>query len=107
MIRREFTGLLPGAINKFEELLSAAAELNPSVRKGYDSAAGKDSFFYWGAACRIHADDTGVLNAIAEDLGITVLSDGDFAYTNGLTIEDFQTFRVNGDLELTPEKEGM
>ena len=105
-IRTEFTGMLPAAITKFEELMSAAAELNPVVKKGYDSSAGKDNLFYWGAAVRIQADDMGVLEALADDLGITWLSDdGDMAATNGLTIADFKTYRVNGDLELTPEKE--
>ena len=107
-IRKEFTGMLPGAIQKFEELLTAVAELNPVVAKGYDVTQGKDSFFYWGVACRITVapDDMDELKAEAEGLGITWLSDnGDMAYTNGLTIEDFKTYRVNGDLELTPEKE--
>jgi hypothetical protein len=48
------------------------------------------------------------LKTEAEDLLILWLSDdGDMAYTNGLSIDDFQTYRVNGNLELTPEKEGM
>ena len=107
-IRKEFTGMLPGAIQKFEELLAAVDGLNPVIVKGYDVTQGKDSFFYWGVACRITVapDDQDELQAEAEALGITWLSDnGDMAYTNGLTIEDFKTYRVNGDLELTPEKE--
>ena len=106
-IKQEFTGMLPGAIAKFEELLTKVAALNPVVAKGYDSAAGKDSFFAWGAACRITVapDDMDDLEAAAEELGIIWLGDGDMAYTNGLTIEDFKTYRVNADLELTPEKE--
>ena len=108
-IRKEFTGMLPAAIQKFEELLAAVAELNPVVVKGYDVTQGKDSFFYWGVACQITVapDDMDELQLEAEGLGITWLSDnGDMAFTNGLTIEDFKTYRVNGDLELTPEKEG-
>jgi len=107
-IRQEFTGMLHGAIQRFEGLLAAVAELNPVVAKGYDVTQGKDSFFYWGAACRITVapDDMDELQSEAEALGITWLSDtGDMAYTNGLTIDDFKTYRVNGDLELTPEKE--
>jgi len=106
-IRKEFTGMLPGAIQKFEELLVAVAELNPVIAKGYDCTTGKDSFYYWGVACRITVapDDMDDLEAAAEELGITWLGDGDMAYTNGLTIEDFKTYRVNADLELTPEKE--
>ena len=108
-IRKEFTGMLPGAIQKFEELLVAVAELNPVVVKGYDVTQGKDNFFCWGAACQITVapDDMDELRSDAEALGITWLSDnGDMAFTNGLTIEDFQTYRVNGDLELMPEQEG-
>ena len=108
MIRKEFTGMLPGAIEKFEELLTAVAELNPVVLSGYDASAEKDSFAYWGCGCRIQANDMEALRTEAEALGITWLSDaGDMAYTNGLTIDEFKTFRVNGSLELTPEKEGV
>ena len=106
MIRQEFTGMLPAAIDKFEELLQAVAELNPKVEKGYDSTAGKDSYFYWGAACRITCDNMTLLKNKAEELGITWLSDdGYMAYTNGLDIDDFKTYRVNGNLELMPEQE--
>ena len=106
-IRQELTGMLPGAIQKFEELLVAVAKLNPVIAKGYDCTTGKDSFYYWGVACRITVapDDMDDLEAAAEELGIIWLGDGDMAYTNGLTIEDFKTYRVNADLELTPEKE--
>jgi len=107
-IRQEFTGMLHGAIQKFEEMLAAVAELNPVVAKGYDVTQGKDSFYYWGVACRITVapDDMDELQSAAEILGVTWLSsNGDMAYTNGLTIDDFKTYRVNGDLELTPEKE--
>lgn len=107
-IRKEFTGMLPGAIQKFEELLAEVAGLSPVIVKGYDVTPGKDSFFYWGVACRITVapDDMDELQAEAEALGITWLSDiGEMAYINGLTIEDFKTYRVNGEIELTPEKE--
>lgn len=106
MIRREFTGMLPAAIAQFEALLSDVAGLNPKVEQGYTSTAGADSFFHWGAACRISCDDMAALKTAAESLGVTWLSDaGDMAYTNGLNINDFKTFRVNGDLVLTPEEE--
>lgn len=105
MIRAEFTGMLPGAIDKFEELLEKVAHLAPKILKGYDASAGRDSFFYWGVACRITCSDMDSLAAAAALIGITWLSgDGDLAYTNGLTIDDFKTYRVNGELELTPEK---
>ena len=107
-IRKEFTGMLPGAIEKFTALLEAVSGLNPVIVKGYDVTQGKDSFYYWGVACQITVapDDMDELQSEAEALGITWLSDnGDMAFTNGLTIEDFKTYRVNGDVELTPEKE--
>jgi len=105
-IRKEFTGMLPAAILKFEELIAAAEELSPVVVKGYDVDAGPDSFFFWGCACRITASDMPALKTFAEALGITWLSDdGDMAYTNKQTIKNFKTFRVNGDLVLMPEEE--
>jgi len=54
-IRKEFTGMLPAVIGKFEDLLAlpGVAALNPVVVKGYDHTAGQDSFSFWGAACRI------------------------------------------------------
>ena len=106
-IRTEFSGMLPGAIQKFEELLAAVAGLSPVIIKGYDVTQGKDSFFYWGVASRITVapDDMEDLRDQAEALGITWLSDnGDMAYVNGLTIEDFKTYRVNGAVELTEEE---
>jgi len=103
MIRKELTGMLPGAIRKFEELLEAISDLNPIVVKGYDATTGKDSFFSWGVACRIQCDNSTSLKTIADNLGFTWLSnDGDLAYTNGLIIDDFKTYRVNGELELSP-----
>jgi len=156
MIRVEFTGMLPGAIEKFEKLLEVAANLKPKISvgkelvdikstvsaecetcplqlkdarvlksaaadlskpkilKGYDASMGKDSHFYWGVACRIQYADMKALRSEAEALGITWLSDdGDMAYVDGLKIDDFKSFRVNGALKLTmateilPKKEGM
>jgi len=105
MIRKEFTGMLMSAIEKFEELLTETSKLSPVVTKGYDCDAGRDSFLAWGCACRITASDMAALKMKAEALGITWLSDGYMAYTAGLTIENFKTFRVNGNLVLMPEKE--
>jgi len=104
MIRNEFTGMIPAAIVKFEELLASAAALVPRVELGYGVASGQDSLFSWGVACRIQCKDMPALKRKAAAAGITWLSDeGDMAYTNGLTIQDFKTFRVNGNLELMPE----
>ena len=108
MIRNEFTGMLPAAIAKFEELLASAAELAPRVECGYGVASGQESLFSWGCACRVKCEDMEALQEAAEVLDITWLSDdGDMAYTNGLAINDFKTFRVNGNLELMPEGEGL
>ena len=41
----------------------------------------------------------------AANLGITLQEDGSLAYTNGLTLADFQTGRVGGDLTLNEETE--
>lgn len=102
-IRKEFTGMLPAAIQKFEELMEIAEELNPQITKGYDSTAGIDSYFYWGCACQITCSDMVELKDLAESIGIIWADDnsGQMAYTNGLDINDFKTYRVNGQLELT------
>lgn len=105
-IRKGFTGMLPAAIAQFEQLMEAAADLHPQVIRGYDCQAGRDNFFYWGCAAQITCDDMAHLRIQADALGLAWLNDnGELAYTKGLTISDFQTFRVNGDLELTPERE--
>lgn len=103
-VRTEFNGMLPAAIDKFESLLTAVPTAN--VVSGYNSSAGKDSFFYWGCAARITDSNMTTLRSEAENLGITWLSDdGDMAYVNNLSIADFKTYRVNGNLELIPEEE--
>lgn len=106
-IRKEFIGMLQAAINKFEELINLLNGLNPVIVKGYDSSQGNDSFFFWGCACQITCDNMQQLKELAESLDILWATDdsGCMAYTNGLTIEDFKTYRVNGDLELLPEQE--
>ncbi len=102
-LRKEFTGMLQASIDKFEELLKEVENLNPKVVKGYDSYAPKDNFFYWGCACRITCSDMKKLKEKAESLGIVWLSDdGDMAYTKGLQINDFRTYRVSGELKLKP-----
>ncbi len=105
-MRKEFTGMLLGAVNKFEELMAAAGDLSPEIHGGYDCNSGPDNYAYWGCACRITCADMANLRSRAEALGITWLTDaGDMAYTGGRTIDDFKTFRVNGELEMSPEEE--
>jgi hypothetical protein len=41
----------------------------------------------------------------AAELGITIQEDGSLAYTNGLTLADFQTGKVSGDLTINTETE--
>jgi len=102
-MRDEFTGMLPGAIEKFEALLDAVP--GTVVTRGFSGAGGEDDLRTWGVVCDLANPDMGALAAEAEKLGISVLDDGSFAYTNGLTIDDFKTYRVNGSLELMPDEE--
>lgn len=105
-VRQELTGMLPAVIARVEALLAEVRHLNPVVVRGYDSTAGEDSFYSWGAAVRIKCDDTKGLHAAAKRLGFLSLSDdGDLAYVKKLTLKEFKTYRVGGDLELAPEKE--
>ena len=105
-MRKEFTGMLPATVEMFEGLLLGLQDLDCVVQEGYNCNAGQDSYSYWGCAARIQCSDMGVLRSRAEALGVTWLSDdGTMAYTNGLTIDDFHTYRVNGNLELVPEEE--
>ena len=97
-MRDEFTGMLPGAIVKFEELMSRVP--NAKVTRGFSGQGGHDDLRAWGVVCNIACDDMEQLAIEAKALGIGIQEDGSLAYTNGLTIEDFKTYRVNGDLEL-------
>jgi len=108
-MRSEFTGMLPGAIEKFEALVAAleTAGLNPRITGGYAGHGGDADLRTWGIVCNMQCDDDSVLTNQAASLGITIQEDGSLAYTAGLTIDDFQTLRVGPDLTLQPEnKEG-
>ena len=102
-MRDEFTGMLPGAIAQFEELMERVP--GTIVTRGFSGAGGENDLRTWGVVCNLSNPDMGALTAAAANLGITVLEDGSFAYTNGLTIDDFKTYRVNGSLELMPDEE--
>ncbi len=104
-MRVEFTGMLPGAIEKFEQLITRLDGLNPKVVDGYQSHKGEDDLRTWGVVCNIECDDEGKKLTEAAGLGITVRADGSLAYTNGLTIDDFKTYRVQADLTLAEEEE--
>ena len=110
MIRSEFTGMLPAAISKFEEFLdlAKAQDLNINIVKGFDGTQGSDSYFCWGCAIQVVCLDLVSLRTLAESIGIIVYDENinvvNLAYTNNLTIDDFKTYRVNGQLELTEEK---
>ena len=102
-MRDEFTGMLPAAIVKFEALLDVVP--GTRVTRGFSSAGGEDDLRTWGVVCDLSNADMETLIGKAEKLGIEHLGNGVFAYTGGLTIEDFKTYRVNGSLELMPEPE--
>jgi hypothetical protein len=102
-MRDEFTGMLPGAIDKFEELLVRLDGRNPVVIAGYQIHGNENDLRTWGVVCNIRCDDMDLLAAEAEEMGITVQEDGSLAYTNGLTIENFKTNRVGADLTLLEE----
>ena len=100
-IRLEFNGMLSAAISKFEELLDAAKDLSPIIIKGYDSAAGKDSYFYWGCACQITCSDMGALKVFAESLDILWADDdsGEMAFKKSAEEEVLEpwcpTFKIS------------
>lgn len=102
-----FTGMLPGAVAKFEELYATleAAGLHPRVTGGYGSHGGDEDLRTWGVVCDMACDDRPTLEAGAALLGIAIQEDGSLAYTNGLTIDDFRTNRVQGDLTLATYEE--
>jgi len=95
--------MLPGAIARFEELMDKVP--GTVVTRGFSGQGGEGDLRTWGVVCNLSNPDMGALVAEAEKLGIAALEDGSFAYTNGLTIDDFKTYRVNGSLELMPEEE--
>jgi hypothetical protein len=105
IMRVEFTGMLPGAIEKFEQLMTRLAALNPRIVDGFSSHGDENDLRTWGVVCNIECDDEKVLLAESAGLGITVQADGSLAYTGGMTINDFKTCRVQADLTLAPEME--
>ncbi|HOS77532.1 MAG TPA: hypothetical protein PLL15_05775 [Syntrophales bacterium] len=106
-MRSEFTGMLPGAIEKFEALHTALATagLNPRITGGYAGHGDDDDLRTWGVVCNITCDDMDALSDEAANLGIVIQEDGSLAYTNGLTLDDFKTYRVQADLTLAPEQQ--
>lgn len=107
-VPQHWNGMLPAAISTFNKLLAVCDSQDPIVISGYNAKTDIKDFTHWGCACRIQCKDMALLRKTAEELGITWISDaGDMAYTNGLTIDDFLTFRVNGSLKLMPEEEGV
>jgi hypothetical protein len=101
-------GLLPAVIVKIAELFKAIQILKPIIVRGYDSYAPKDSYHYWGCVVDIECTDYVQLRKAAKLIGFTWTDvkcphSGHLEFTNELTIKDFQTFRVNGDLKLVEE----
>ena len=102
-MREEYTGMLPGAIEKFEQLMTRLNGLNPRVVDAYASHKDENDLRTWGVVCNIVCDDAEQLADAAADLDIDIQEDGSLAYTNGLTIDDFKTYRVQANLTLTEE----
>lgn len=103
---QHWDGMLPAAISTFNKLLAVCDDLDPVVFSGYNAKTDIKDFAHWGCACVVKCKDMVTLKKTAEELGIIWISDtGEMAYTNDLKIEDFLTFRVNGNLELMPEEE--
>jgi hypothetical protein len=100
IMRNEFTGMLPAAIEQFEKLLAAVP--GSKVVKGFSGADGENDLRSWGVVCDI-SGDVSKLEIEAEKLNILWDGNVSFAYTNGLVIDDFKTYRVGGDLILLPE----
>ena len=104
-MRPEFSGMLPGAVAKFETLMTRLAKYNPRVTDAYASHGDDNDLRTWGVVCDITCDDMDKLLEEAASLGITIQQDGSLAYVNGLTIDDFKTYRVQADLTLAEEEE--
>jgi hypothetical protein len=106
-MRDAFTGMLPGAIEKFETLFETlkSAGLNPRITGGYSTHGSDDDLRTWGVVCNMQCDDDAILSAEAAALGIEIRGDGSLAYTNGLTLADFKTNRVTADLTLQSQEE--
>lgn len=101
-MRNEFTGMLPAAAAKFEALYDAleVLELNPRVTAGYSTHGDDSDLRTWGVVVSMACDDMDALADEAAELGIETQEDGSLAYTNGLTLADFQSGKVAGDLTL-------
>jgi len=107
MMRAEFSGMIPAAVEKFEALFEAleVLELNPRVTAGYSAHGDENDLRSWGVVVSMACNDMDVLADEAAELGITIQEDGSLAYTNGLTLADFQTGRVGADLTINTETE--
>ena len=106
----ELTGMLPFVIRKIVQLGKdlQAQGVKFSLVRGYDAESSKDGFHYWGCGVDIECTDYVQLRKAAKSIGFTWTDvkcshSGHLEFTNELTIKDFQTFRVNGDLKLVEE----
>jgi len=106
-MRDEFSGMIPAAVAKFEALMDALEllELKPRVTAGYSAHDGADDLRSWGVVVSMACGDMAELADQAAELGIILQDDGSLAYTNGLTLTDFQTGRVGADLTINTELE--
>ena len=106
-MRDEFSGMIPAAVAKFEALMDALdlLELNPRVTAGYSAHGDASDLRSWGVVVTMTCDDMAELADQAAELGITLQENGSLAYTNGLTLADFQTGRIGADLTINTELE--
>ena len=95
---RELEGMLPAVIEQVQALLDKHPDAK--IVRGYDSRAGSDSLFSWGAACQIELLDKVALTADAAKASVDVDDKGVITYTGGRTIKEFKSFRVGGDLKM-------
>jgi len=105
------TGMLPAAIKKILQLISAlqSQSIKFSLIRGYDAGSSTDGFHTWGCAVDIECLDYTKLRQVAGPLGFTwtdsiCTHSGHLELIAGLKISDFKTYRVNGDLKLIDAK---
>lgn len=108
-----YTGMLPEAIKQCEALIAAlkARGIEAKVASNYHHHGDDDDLRTWGVVADIACADSKALAEESAKIGITIQKDGSIACLKSsgktLTIADFKTNRINGDLAKVAEtKEG-
>lgn len=99
------TGMLPASIKAIGALMKQLQALGPTIMRGFDADASKDSFHYWGCAVDIECSDYAKLHNVAEPLGFTwgdktCAHPGHLELAKGIDISIFKLYKVDGDLEI-------